>query len=182
VSEREIVSNVEALIAATGADFRIGGERAFYVSAGDFIQVPPQPAFFQQINDYRTCFHELGHCAGHPSRLAPDQSGGFGSKTYAREELVAEMASAFVCASIGITPTVRHADFSAPGSTYCARTTAPSFAIAEKVVGLTDRLTRAATMHLGPGRSLRNAALAFVGHIPRAPEAIARSLAELDNR
>jgi 2-polyprenyl-6-methoxyphenol hydroxylase-like FAD-dependent oxidoreductase len=54
--------------------------------------------------------------------------------------------------------------------------------IAEKVVRLTDRMTRAATMHPGPGSSLRNAALAIVSHIPRAREAIARSLAELDNR
>jgi len=54
--------------------------------------------------------------------------------------------------------------------------------IAEKVVRLTDRMTGAATMHPGTRRSLRNAALAFVGHIPRAREAIARSLAELDNR
>jgi 2-polyprenyl-6-methoxyphenol hydroxylase-like FAD-dependent oxidoreductase len=52
----------------------------------------------------------------------------------------------------------------------------------QPVTGLTDRMTRAATMHPGPGRSLRNAALAFVGHIPRAREAIARTLAELDNR
>jgi 2-polyprenyl-6-methoxyphenol hydroxylase-like FAD-dependent oxidoreductase len=50
------------------------------------------------------------------------------------------------------------------------------------VVGLTDRMTRAATMHPGPGRSLRNAALTIAGHIPRAREAIARSLAELNNR
>src|SRR5690606_41006047 len=77
----------------------------------DFIQVPPQPAFFEQINYYRTCFHELGHWTGHASRLARDLSGSFGCKTYAREELVAEMASAFVCASLGITPTVRHADY-----------------------------------------------------------------------
>jgi 2-polyprenyl-6-methoxyphenol hydroxylase-like FAD-dependent oxidoreductase len=62
------------------------------------------------------------------------------------------------------------------------RWAAARHAIAEKVVGLTDRMTRAATMHPGPGRSLRNAALAFVSHIPWAPEAIARGLAELDNR
>ena len=55
--------------------------------------------------------HELGHWSGHPSRLARDLSGGFGSKAYAREELVAEMTSAFCCASLGITPTVRHADY-----------------------------------------------------------------------
>jgi len=35
----------------------------------------------------------------------------FGSPAYAREELVAEMAGAFVCATLGITPTVRHADY-----------------------------------------------------------------------
>ncbi|MFI5025077.1 MAG: ArdC family protein [Alphaproteobacteria bacterium] len=109
--EREIIPRAEALIAASGADFRIGGASAFYVPSADYIQVPPQPAFFEQINYYRTCFHELGHWTGHPSRLARDLSGGFGSKTYAREELVAEMASAFVCASLGILPTVRHADY-----------------------------------------------------------------------
>ena len=38
-------------------------------------------------------------------------SGSFGSKSYAREELVAEMAGAFVCASLGIVPSARHADY-----------------------------------------------------------------------
>jgi len=109
--EREILPRAEALIAATGADFRIGGNRAFYAPGDDYIQVPPQPAFFEQINYYRTCFHELGHWSGHASRLARDLSGRFGSKAYAREELVAEMASAFLCASLAITPTVRHADY-----------------------------------------------------------------------
>jgi zincin-like metallopeptidase len=123
--------HAEALIAATRADLRISGERAFYVAAADVIQVPPQPAFFEQINYYRTCFHELGHWTGHVSRLARDLSGGFGSKTCAREELVAEMASAFVCAALGITPTVRHTDYlaiSVLGSKCCARTTKRSSA------------------------------------------------------
>jgi antirestriction protein ArdC len=109
--ERELIPHAEALIAASGADFRIGGARAFYVPAADYIQVPPQPAFFEQINYYRTCFHELGHWTGHASRLARDLSGLHGSKSYAREELVAEMSSAFVCASLGIVPTVRHTDY-----------------------------------------------------------------------
>ena len=109
--ERELIPQAEALIAATGADFRIGGARAFYVPSGDFIQVPPQPAFREQINYYRTCFHELGHWTGAAHRLARDLSGRAGSKPYAREELVAEMASAFVCAMIGVVPTVRHADY-----------------------------------------------------------------------
>jgi antirestriction protein ArdC len=38
-------------------------------------------------------------------------SGGFGSSSYAREELVAEMTGAFVCAALSIVPTVRHADY-----------------------------------------------------------------------
>ena len=109
--ERELIPQAETLIAATGADFRIGGDRAFYVPSGDFIQVPPQPAFHEQINYYRTCFHELGHWTGAGHRLARDLSGRSGSKPYAREELVAEMASAFVCATLGIVPTVRHADY-----------------------------------------------------------------------
>ena len=40
-----------------------------------------------------------------------DHSSSFGSKAYAREELVAEIAGAFVCASLGMIPTVRHADY-----------------------------------------------------------------------
>lgn len=109
--ETEIVPHAERLIEATGADFRVGGTKAFYVPSEDFIRVPPQPAFFEQINYYRTCFHELGHWTGHKDRLARDLSHSFGSKPYAREELVAEMASAFVCASLSITPTVRHTDY-----------------------------------------------------------------------
>jgi antirestriction protein ArdC len=87
--EREIVPVAEALIKATKADFRIGGDKAFYVPSLDFVAVPPQPAFFEQINYYRTSLHELTHWTGHHSRLARDFSGGFGTKLYAREELVA---------------------------------------------------------------------------------------------
>jgi antirestriction protein ArdC len=109
--ECEVVPVAEALIAATGADFRIGGDKAYYVPSADYVQVPPQSAFQEQINYYRTCFHELGHWSGARHRLNRDLSGGFGSKNYARGELVAEMSSAFVCASLGIVPTVRHADY-----------------------------------------------------------------------
>jgi antirestriction protein ArdC len=56
-------------------------------------------------------YRHNGHWTGHPSRLNRQQSGRFGSHPYAREELVAEMASAFVCATLGIAPTVRHADY-----------------------------------------------------------------------
>ena len=109
--ERELHRAAEDLIAATGADFRIGGAQAFYSPSGDFVMVPPQPAFHHQIDYYRTALHELGHWTGHGSRLGRDQTGRFGSAPYAREELVAELASAFLCAALGIEPTVRHADY-----------------------------------------------------------------------
>ena len=111
VAEGLILPQAEALIAATGADFRVGGDRAFYSPTQDYVQVPRPDAYFEPINWHRTALHELGHWVGHPSRLARDMSGSFGSALYAKEELVAEMASAFVCASLGIVPTVRHADY-----------------------------------------------------------------------
>ncbi len=61
VPEGLILPHAEALIAATGADFRIGGERAFYSPIHDFIQVPRPEAYFEPINWHRTAVHELGH-------------------------------------------------------------------------------------------------------------------------
>ncbi|KEQ51831.1 ArdC family protein [Sphingobium chlorophenolicum] len=109
--EREIVLVAEEVIAASGIDFRIGGDKAYYVPSLDYVQVPPQQLFFEQVNFYRTALHELTHATGHASRLARDLSNGFGSTGYAREELNAELGSAFLCASLGIVPTVRHADY-----------------------------------------------------------------------
>jgi len=102
---------VACIIKAIGTDFRIGGNRAFYAPALDYIQVPPPQAFFEPITWHRTALHELGHASGHSSRLNRDLSGSFGSRKYAFEELVAEMNAAFCCASLGIVPTVRHADY-----------------------------------------------------------------------
>ncbi|MEC3947573.1 ArdC family protein [Sphingobium sp. HWE2-09] len=106
----EIVPLAHKLVRASGADVKIGGERAFYAPGPDYIRVPPQAAYHDRINWYRTVFHELGHWTGHASRLGRS----FDSAdlaAYAREELCAEMASAFLCAELGIVPTVRHADY-----------------------------------------------------------------------
>ena len=106
-----IEPRVEALIRATGIDFRIGGNQAFYVPTHDYVQVPPPQAYFEPIDWHRTALHDLGHATGHASRLGRDMSGRFGTRKYAFEELVAEMNAAFCCASLGIVPTVRHADY-----------------------------------------------------------------------
>lgn len=106
-----ILPQAHALISATGATFRIGGPTAYYSPPHDYVQVPRPDDFHESINWHRTAFHELGHWTGHPRRLDRDQTGAFGSVPYGREELVAEMAGAFVCATLGIAPTVRHADY-----------------------------------------------------------------------
>ena len=106
-----IEPKVESLIKASGIDFRIGGDRACYVPAHDYVMVPPPQAFYEPINWHRTALHECSHASGAPHRLDRDLSGSIGSKRYAFEELIAEIASAFCCAALGIVPTVRHADY-----------------------------------------------------------------------
>ena len=86
LAESLILPQAEALITATGADIRIGGNRAFYVPSADYLQVPPPAAFFEPINFHRTVCHELGHWSGAAHRLNRDLSGSFGSSSYAREE------------------------------------------------------------------------------------------------
>ncbi|MGB3320296.1 MAG: zincin-like metallopeptidase domain-containing protein, partial [Sphingopyxis granuli] len=111
IPEGLILPQASALIAATGADVRIGGASAYYSPRHDFVAVPRPDDFYEPVDWHRTAFHELGHWTGHKSRLDRDQTGSFGSKPYGHEELIAEMAGAFVCAALGIMPSVRHADY-----------------------------------------------------------------------
>lgn len=111
VEPSEQIDFAERFIANTKAQIRIGGSRAYYSPSSDYIQLVPQAAFDDQINYYRTAFHELGHWTGHNSRLDRDQKNQYGSKGYAFEELVAEISASFTCASLGIVATVRHADY-----------------------------------------------------------------------
>ena len=106
-----ILPQAEALIRATGADIRIGGDRAFYVPSEDFIRAPPPSAYFEPINWHRTVFHEMSHWAGAKQKLNRDQSGPFSFPSYCREELVAELYRAFTCAVLSIVTTVRHAEY-----------------------------------------------------------------------
>jgi antirestriction protein ArdC len=80
---------VTAFIAATKADIRIGGDRACYVPALDFICLPPEAAFKSREHFLATALHECGHWSGHKSRLDRDLKSGFNEKAYAAEELIA---------------------------------------------------------------------------------------------
>ena len=61
---------------------------------------------------YATLFHELSHSTGHEDRLnrkTLTDGTPFGSPTYSREELCAEMGAAFLCAMAGIDdPTIQN--------------------------------------------------------------------------
>lgn len=102
-----LIEEAESFFARTGAAFRHGGNRAFYAPAADFIQLPIPEAFRDSESYAATKAHELTHWTGHASRMAREFGKRFGDQAYAFEELVAELGSAFLCASLGITPEVR---------------------------------------------------------------------------
>ncbi|MCW8060826.1 ArdC family protein [Agrobacterium tumefaciens] len=106
-----IEPKVDTLIKATGVDFRIGGDRAYFDVLNNYVRVPPPQAFFEPINWSRTALHEVSHASGHHTRLGRDLGGSFGSKRYFFEEVVAEISAAYTCAALGIAPTVRHSDY-----------------------------------------------------------------------
>jgi antirestriction protein ArdC len=79
-----------------------GGDRAFYTPSMDLIQMPEKSQFMGVFNYYHTLFHEIAHSTGHESRADRLEKGGFGSDTYAKEELVAEFAAAMLCVNAGV--------------------------------------------------------------------------------
>jgi antirestriction protein ArdC len=94
--------DIETLLTNSRAVIRHGGPRAFYSPATDHIQLPPKEAFARAAGYYSTALHELGHwTGGREDRVPRNLKGKFGSENYAREELRAEMASAFLCAALG---------------------------------------------------------------------------------
>lgn len=78
------------------------GNKAFYSPAFDSITLPPIDMFKSEYGYLATMLHESGHATGSKSRLDRNLSGGFGSPDYAREELRAEISSAFTSQEIGV--------------------------------------------------------------------------------
>jgi antirestriction protein ArdC len=79
----------QLFIEATKVDIRIGGDRAAYIPALDFIILPPESAFETREHFLATALHECGHWSGHKSRLDRDLKSRFNEKAYAAEELIA---------------------------------------------------------------------------------------------
>ncbi len=104
----------ETFLRNTKADIRHGGNRAFYQIGEDCIQLPPYEAFKDNESYLATAFHECAHWTRHETRLNRDMGRTrYGDEGYAKEELVAEISSAFLCADLGITPEIRddHASY-----------------------------------------------------------------------
>lgn len=101
----------DGTISGTRADIRHGGERAYFRPELDYIQLPARDRFPSAATYYGTALHELAHWTGHSTRLDRDLKNRFGSDAYAAEELVAEIASAYTCAALGIAGDLQHAEY-----------------------------------------------------------------------
>lgn len=78
-------------------------QRAYYSPSEDYINMPKPETFEGEPEYYGTLFHELTHSTGHKDRLnREDMAGFFGDENYSREELTAEIGTAFLCALTGI--------------------------------------------------------------------------------
>lgn len=109
--EGDLIERCEELIAASGIDTVLGAVEAFYSPHDDMVHLPSWRRFHDPIDRERIMLHELVHATGHASRVGRDLSNAFGTAGYAHEELIAELGAAYVCASLGVPPTVRHANY-----------------------------------------------------------------------
>ncbi|MCD7817944.1 MAG: antirestriction protein, partial [Lachnospiraceae bacterium] len=93
-------------VSRTGIDFKeCASNQAFYSPMQDKVVVPMKSQFQNIEEYYSTTFHELTHSTGHASRLdrfTDGRAAAFGSETYSKEELVAEIGSANILNRLGI--------------------------------------------------------------------------------
>lgn len=102
LTEIEKDDKAENLIAQTKARIiHIVSNEACYNYLNDVIFLPERKQFTGQVAYYETVLHELGHWTGHKTRLNRSIKNIFGSDDYAKEELIAELCSAFLCADLG---------------------------------------------------------------------------------
>lgn len=108
LQEFEKDERAEGVIKTTGIAVEIiQGNTAYYDRVSDKVRTPLREQFKGQTESYyEVVFHELAHATGAPSRLNRKKGKSFGDTDYAKEELVAELTSAFVCASLGFSKTI----------------------------------------------------------------------------
>lgn len=90
----------------------VAQNQAFYCPSTDSITLPEKTQFRSSSGYYDTALHELGHWTGHKDRLNRKVTGSFGSHSYAKEELIAEIASMMIASTIGLPHnTGKHASY-----------------------------------------------------------------------
>jgi antirestriction protein ArdC len=116
VTMPERIERAETWFQSIGADLRhggYGGNRAYYTTADDHIQMPPFTAFAENVSYYSTLAHEHTHWTARAGRCDRQLGKRFGDSAYAAEELIAELGAAFVCAHLGLStePREDHAEY-----------------------------------------------------------------------
>lgn len=105
LSPVERIEAAERFFRKTGAIIRHGGNQAFYAPGPDLIQMPPLQSFRDVASYYATLSHEATHWTSPKDRVGRDLSRyGKDRSERAREELIAELGSCFLCADLGIAP------------------------------------------------------------------------------
>ncbi len=116
----ELLDNAEKFIKNTGATIhKVAGDNAYYRPSTDSITVPLPEQFKGEAHSdrlhgyYGTVLHELTHWTGSKKRLDREKGIRYGDEKYAKEELIAELGAAFLCAELGISsePREDHAHY-----------------------------------------------------------------------
>jgi antirestriction protein ArdC len=129
------------------------GTSAWYRPSSDHVSVPSLHAHINPAAFYSTLFHELAHSTGHSSRL--DRAGitetaHFGTATYSKEELVAEIAAAFLCSTAGLDCTIPQS------ASYCAAWLKVLKGDSRMIISAASQASKAANRILGPQDALES--------------------------
>lgn len=101
----ERIEHADRFFRNTGAVIRHGGDRAFFSPSTDHIQMPVFESFRDAASYVATLSHEATHWTAPQHRVGRDLSRYAKDRSErAREELIAELGSCFLCADLGIAP------------------------------------------------------------------------------
>jgi antirestriction protein ArdC len=109
----ERIHRADAFFQGIGATVQHGGNRAYYATDSDHIQMPPFQAFGENVAYYSTLAHEHTHWTAKGERCDRQLGKRFGDNAYAAEEFIAELGAAFTCAHLGLStePREDHAQY-----------------------------------------------------------------------
>lgn len=109
LADAEILSDAASRI---GVAVHFGHDSASYSRTFDRIKMPNPSDFVSKEAFFAVFAHELIHSTGHNSRLARTLGAAFGDADYAKEELVAELGAAMLCAKYGVDSNIEgHASY-----------------------------------------------------------------------